>query len=118
MPIRVRRSDPVSTRDVGEGMCGLGAGSVGGPAREESEGWSVIAKGLGGVTPMTLVGTGTSDSVDVGEGTGGLGAGFVGGPNGGDWLVGSERAGGVMGGCVGESVKGGWVGPLSLAVVF
>ncbi len=74
MLIRVRRSDPVSTRDEGEGMGGLGAGSVGGPAREKSEGWSVRAEGLGGVTPTTLVGTGTSDSVDVGEATGGLGA--------------------------------------------
>ncbi len=99
-------------------MGGLGAGSVGVPVTEKSEGWSVGGEGLGGVTPTTLVGTGTSDSVDVGEGMGGLGAGSVGGPNGGDWSVGSEGAGGVMGRCVGELVKGGWVGPQSLAVVF
>ncbi len=114
---RVKRSDSVSTRNVGDGTGGLGAESVGRPIGVQREGWSVGGEGAERVTGGWVVGTGTSDSVDVGEGTGGLGAGSVGGPSGGGWSVEGE-GGGVMGGCVGWSAKvGGWVVPLSLAVV-
>ncbi len=47
--VRTERSDSVSTRDMGEGTGGLGAGSVGGPVGEEWEGWLVGGEGVGGV---------------------------------------------------------------------